>query len=278
MIERDLLARLLVEYPFQPATAIWRAAEVMHLSRQSFPDGRGLDLGCGDGRLTRILLERIGKRPLVGLDLDPFETELARSECIYDEVHTAPAADVPEPDASFDFVLSNSVMEHITEIEPVLREIARVLKTGGKVLITVPGIGFHRCLRGPLFPGVSRVRYLQSIDCRLAHKRYWRTEEWRIALGSAGLDLMQTSTYLTLPEVRRWEVVSRFTAGAAARLFHGRRPIEIQRSLGMRRPNLRMPTFQARIFASMLSALLLEGKYDPSEEEAGCILIVAGRK
>ena len=71
LMDRRLLRRFLEAYPYQPATAVWRASEVAALASVTFPHGLGLDLGCGDGRLTRIVSDEAGGLRLVGLDIDP---------------------------------------------------------------------------------------------------------------------------------------------------------------------------------------------------------------
>ncbi|MBI2220794.1 MAG: methyltransferase domain-containing protein, partial [Acidobacteria bacterium] len=251
-MDRHLLRRFLELYPFQPATAVWRASEIAALARGPVPSGRGLDLGCGDGRLTRVLTEQWGSLRLTGLDVDPLETALAREEGLYDRVHTASGEHIPEPDAAFDFVVSVSVMEHIPRLEAVLREVGRVLKPGGALIATVPGIGFHRCLRGPLLPGTSRAGYLEALDRRLAHLRYWTVAEWRSALAHAGMQLVEARPILSRGEVRRWETISRATAGVLHALFRRKPPIEIQRSLGLRRPGQRLPSPLPAVFSWLL--------------------------
>ena len=229
--------------------------EVDQVVAHGLPPGRGLDLGCGDGLLTRIVLDGVGHRDLVGIEPDPAEASLAERLGIYSAVHVVGGDSVPEPDASFDWVLSNSVLEHIDGIEPVLAEVARLLRPKGEVILTVPGADFHKCLRGPLVPGASRERYLTRLDARLAHRRYWSTDEWRAALERHGMSLRSTTAYLTRREVQRWESISRSTAGVLYGLGGGRRqPIEIQRNLGFRRPGRRMPLGVARRLAAVLSA------------------------
>ncbi len=66
--ELALLARLMAAAPFQPATNYWRAVELAVLQPEHFPQGHGLDLGCGDGRLARIVFDRADPRQLVGID------------------------------------------------------------------------------------------------------------------------------------------------------------------------------------------------------------------
>ena len=219
------------------------------------PAGRGLDLGCGDGLLTMILLEETGPREIVGVDPDPAETARAQELGIYASVHTCGGANVPEPDSSFDWVLSNSVLEHIDGIEPVLGEVARLLRPGGEFIFTVPGPGFHACLRGPVLPGASRDGYLRHLDDRLAHRRYWGRSDWASALEPHHLRIAAEVSYLDARSVRRWESISRMTAGVLYGLGGRRsRPIEIQRKLGMRRSGARMPVPLAHSLATVLSA------------------------
>lgn len=274
-LRRELLVRLLEETPFQPATSWWRSVELEVVLRHGLPPGRGLDLGCGDGKLMRILLDVSGARAsLVGVDPDPAEAQDAKRCGVYERVHAASGERIPEPDASFDFVFSNSVLEHIEALEPVLAEVARLLRPRGRFLFTVPAAGFHDCLRGPLVPSASRARYLEEIDRRCAHLRYWGEPEWRAGLERHGMQLSRAIPYLSAAEVRRWETLSRLTAGvlyAAAR--KRRQPIEIQRALRLRHGGVRLP----RRLAAPLAAAIAAGVPSDSSGRFGCLL-VEGRR
>ncbi len=280
-MDRSLLARFLRDYPFQPATAFWRAIEIDEVIRHSIPQGLGLDLGCGDGQLTGIVLERAGPgdRRLVGLDPDPAEIASAAKIGIYQQLLAVSGDHVPMTDASVDWVFSNSVLEHIDAIQPVLAEVARVVKPGGTFLFTVPADTFHRCLRGPLLPFASRSAYLKDLDRRLAHQRYWGEAEWREQLRAEGFEVVRTVRYMPAPAVRRWESISRLTAGVLYLLFRGRKaPIEIQRTLGLRGNRLRIPRTLSLLLAWLLSAGI-EAERDPAGpgEEFGCLLVEARR-
>lgn len=284
-MDRDLLTSFVRAYPAQPATAVWRAVEIDALRRQGLPEGLGLDVGCGDGKLTRIIVDLVGRRDLVGIDPDPLETAAARTSGIYREVHTTSAARIPQADATFDFALANSVLEHIPDVGPVLAEVSRVLKHGAPFVITVPTVGFHRNLAGPLVGG-SREEYLRRLDARLAHFYYLDTAGWRDLLDRHGLELDRRFGYLDRRECRRWETYSRFTGGLLYALGGNRsRPIEIQRTLGLRAAQNRAGW--PRSIASSLAALFGSGLSDQPpywaapdglpDEEAGCLLLVARR-
>jgi len=272
-LESSLLVRFLAESPFQPATDLWRATEIAFVARRGLPAGRGLDVGCGDGHLMAILLRAVRQMPdLVGVDLDPEEVSRAAEFNIYSALHVASADAIPEPAASFDWAFSNSVLEHVEPIEGTLAEVSRVLRPGAKFILTVPSSEFHACLGGPIRRSRgSRARYLEMIDRRCAHLRYWTDDEWRAALGRHGFEMEVCEGYLSGPEVRRWEYVSGLTAGILYALS-GRRPIQIQRGLGMR-SGRRLP----RVAALVAARLLALGQRPAGGGPQGCRYIVARR-
>jgi SAM-dependent methyltransferase len=256
--------------PYQPATNFWKAVEIEEVIKYGLPNGRGLDLGCGDGHLIAIVLGHVGSRELVGLDIDPRETALAHARNIYREVVTVPADHLPFSDSQFDFVFSNSVLEHIPNIEGVLIEVARVLKPGGRFLFTVPGADFHRCLRGPRIFG-SRERYLRETDARCFHLRYWDASHWSEYLRKAGLIQVHEHEYLSMSQMRRWESIARNTSGILYNMFGKKKqPIEIQRLLHVRNLRMRLPRYLSSLIAG---ALDLESR--PEEQFHGCLLIEA---
>ena len=278
MIDRQLMTEFVARYPAQPATAFWRGIEIDVLAKAGIPDGLGLDLGCGDGILTEILFDRIGRTPtLVGIDPDPLETEAAKNYKFYARIHTAGGAAIPEPDCTFDYAISNSVLEHIPDLEPVIAELHRVLKPGGKFFFTVPCPGFHENLSGSVIPSVSRARYLADLDRRLAHFHYLSEADWHALCNRNGLQLLSTSGYLGERATKRWEILSRVTGGALHSLSFGkRRPIEIQRALRLRsfQNSARFPKSVARVLAGTITAGL---NWQDQAERPSCLLIIGQR-
>ncbi|MEM7408219.1 MAG: class I SAM-dependent methyltransferase [Pseudomonadota bacterium] len=96
-----------------------------------------LDIGCGTG-LTSKLLAEAGMRNIQGLDLSPDMVRVAGERGIYQRLSVA---DVTKPlafaDASFDAVISSGTFTHGHVGPEPLREICRVLKTGGLLACTV---------------------------------------------------------------------------------------------------------------------------------------------
>lgn len=280
MVNPELFIRFLRVYAFQPATAFWRAVEVDVLRKFIPSSGHCLDLGCGDGKLTAILFEGTSRRglTLVGIDGDEDETRQAAQSRSYLRVHTCRASNIPEPSESFDHIFSNSVMEHIQDIEATVAETARLLKPGGSFAFTVPSPDFHRCLHGPVNPFAARDSYLRELDKRLAHYRYWDAQDWQGLLARYGLVIEQQVEYFNCPQVQRWENISRFTAGILY-VLAGRRqaPLEIQKKLGLRQVQNKwtLPRWVARLLARTLSTSLID---DPRQTQNACLLILARKE
>ncbi len=99
---------------------------------------RVLDIGCGTGRLSRWIGERVGPRGSV-VGIAPLEgrIRIARSHggAVRFEVGQAEALDAFE-DASFDAVCMSSVLHWVSDEARALAEIRRVLRPGGRLGVT----------------------------------------------------------------------------------------------------------------------------------------------
>lgn len=96
------------------------------------PGARVLDVGCFQGEFLASLGDGIG--PSVGLDplAEPAEFPRFRVEAgVF-----GPGS--PWPDGSFDAVVMLATLEHVRDKDPVARECLRLLRPGGRVVVTVP--------------------------------------------------------------------------------------------------------------------------------------------
>ncbi len=100
------------------------------------PPGRYLDVGCGMGGLLASLPPAAG-RQLHGIDFSPVAIRKV-GERVDGSWTVGRAEALPYPDQSFDRVSSTETLEHVDEPEAIIVEMARVLRRGGKLLITVP--------------------------------------------------------------------------------------------------------------------------------------------
>jgi ubiquinone/menaquinone biosynthesis C-methylase UbiE len=99
---------------------------------------RALEVGCGNGAATKLILQQLRPARLIGIDPSPVFVEMA-SESFKHEPRVsfavAEAASTGQPDASFDLVIAHTVFSHLVDPEGALSEAWRVLKPGGQLVI-----------------------------------------------------------------------------------------------------------------------------------------------
>jgi ubiquinone/menaquinone biosynthesis C-methylase UbiE len=118
-----------------------------------------LDMGCGTGRFTIPLAERAAS--VSGLDMSPAMLAANRKKLadhgLDADLREGDMADLPFPDASFDVVVSMLALMHIPrqDRQQVFREVARVLRPGGRLLIGVKNSVFERMFQGDRFATID---------------------------------------------------------------------------------------------------------------------------
>jgi SAM-dependent methyltransferase len=134
---------------------------------------RILDVGCGTGTMLTHLA-RYGKAQ--GIDVDEEAIGYCRERGLAD-VRLGAAEHLPFDDGSFDLVTALDVVEHLDDDVAALREIWRVLRPGGQILMTVPA---HRFMWG-------------DQDEVNLHKRRYVAAEVRDRLKAAGFEVDRVS-------------------------------------------------------------------------------------
>jgi len=112
-------------------------------------DGKFLDVGCGTGRVLKLLSNKISKSNIFGVDIsDLFINELKNefNVCVYD------GNILPFEDDFFNVVGSFTVLEHIDKPYKFLDELIRITKKGGYIIISCPNfLSFFNNVRGYSF-------------------------------------------------------------------------------------------------------------------------------
>lgn len=98
---------------------------------------RVLDVGCGPGALTAVLVARVGAAGVAAVDPSESFVAAARARNPGVQVERASAERLPFPDASFDAALAQLVVHFMTDPVAGLAEMARVTRPGGAVAACV---------------------------------------------------------------------------------------------------------------------------------------------
>ncbi|GEM_PF-6025508 len=104
------------------------------------PDGRMriLDIGCGDGVISRPLAVRFPQADVLGLDIDEANIGLAKKDAPQNTTFVCKTLWDLDPRETFDIVIASELLEHITEIERLMVLLSGHLRSGGLLLVTTP--------------------------------------------------------------------------------------------------------------------------------------------
>ena len=127
--------------------AIYSSVERVVKRRLKHDVPRCLDIGAGSGDLLALLRQTWPAMQAEACDYHIERFALKDVPITQLDLNTHP---LPYPDASFDLVTCSEVLEHVENYRAVLREIRRVLKPGGLMVVTTPNVLNMK----------SRLRYL----------------------------------------------------------------------------------------------------------------------
>jgi predicted TPR repeat methyltransferase len=132
---------------------------------------RAIDLGCGTGLAASAFAREVDH--FIGIDLSPRMIERARATGLYAELEVDDMVQGlrSKPDTSADLVLAADAMVYMSDLAPVLREVKRVLVSGGLLAFTVETHGGDGVILG------EGLRYAHSAG------------HVRATIGDAGLTL-----------------------------------------------------------------------------------------
>ena len=156
-----------------PALLFKAVLAARHAVRKPAFFKRAIDLGCGTGLAASAFAKEVDH--FTGIDLSPRMIEKARATGLYTELVVADMLEGlrGKPDDSANLVLAADAMVYVADLAPVLREVKRVLASGGLLAFTVETHGGRGVILG------EGLRYAHGA----AHVR--------ASIGDAGLDLSQ---------------------------------------------------------------------------------------
>jgi SAM-dependent methyltransferase len=158
--------------------------------------GEVLEVGCGIGNLSRLILEDERVTHLHGIDPDPsyIDRFVANADRERASASVAGIEDFRKPrfrvavDGSFDAIVCSNVLEHIDDDVAALRDFARLLRPSGVALVLVPA---HPAL-------------FSTLDRALSHRRRYRGCDLRRAALEGGLEIVRIRHFNPLAALGWW--------------------------------------------------------------------------
>jgi len=104
---------------------------------------RVLELGVGDGSIVKQIVETLGIHcDIYGVDIDEDALKLAKGKGILVSRADLNEDKLPYPDNYFDLVIMEEVIEHLINPDNAIKEVHRVLKPRGLLVISTPNLGW----------------------------------------------------------------------------------------------------------------------------------------
>ncbi len=166
-----------------------------------------LDAGCGSGRVFQHGLAGRARR-VVGVDV----TDEPRANPNIDDALKGDLRALPLRDGAFDLVAMSHVAEHLTEPEAAFRELARVLRPGGRLLLLTPNRWHYVPLVARLLPHRLHVAFnrWRGVDVRDVFPTAYRANtarRLRALAEDAGLTVERLDRFETEPEYLAFHLV-----------------------------------------------------------------------
>jgi SAM-dependent methyltransferase len=211
--ERDFLRPHLQSLPIH--RAMLRAVEA-RLFAELAPDLAEpiIDLGSGDGTFVEIAMP--GKA-VFGIDPIVSDTHEAQQRHVYRGLSVANGAALPFASGSFASAISNCVLEHVVPLDATLREVARVLRPGGRFVASVVGNRFPQDLLGTRLlelAGLDGSRYGRWFNKISHHYNTLSAEEWTHHFWQAGLDVEMWRPYFSAAALKLFDASHYYGAPA----------------------------------------------------------------
>jgi SAM-dependent methyltransferase len=180
--------------PADPEPWAWERRRALLLG-EARPGERVLDLGCGSGRFVAALRDA-GADP-VGVEIAEAALERARAVAPGADLRLLePGGSLPLEHGSVDLVWCSEVLEHVADGAGLLHEVRRVLRPGGRLLVTVP---FHGRVKAA---AIALSRFDAHFDPQGQHLRFYTRASLAASLRAAGLEPDPIGTAGGLPLLR----------------------------------------------------------------------------
>ena len=158
---------------------------------------RVLDLGCGDGAFTAVLVQ--AGAAVTGVDVAAEAVRRARERAPQAQIEqVAEGAALPLAEDAFDVVWAGEVLEHVADVVGLLADVRRVLRWGGTLLVTTPNlprlaVALEALRGGPLE---------QRLDPRADHLRFFTARTLAALLRDTGFAEARVSAHGGPPGAR----------------------------------------------------------------------------
>ena len=194
-----------------PSAHLFRAIELKTIYQKTKKlkfKSPSLDLGSGDGKIAKLLFSGKFTYGVDNGEAEDYQESIDNK--IYKKVLVESAEKMSLPNASVEFVFSNSVIEHIPDNNAVLNEVSRILRRGGHFIFTCPSDQFRYNLFISTILNKVGLRflsrwYIKKRNNLLNHYHLYSHIEWTKKLKKRRLKVVDYGYYITRDALLLWD-------------------------------------------------------------------------
>lgn len=150
-----------------------------------------LDIGCGDGRMTAVLAERVPEGRVLGIDSSAEMIRFAREgfgdrepQLSFEHID---AGAIPFED-QFDLIYSNAALHHVQDHIPVVQGIAGALRKGGRCMLSMGGRGNVAETSAAVRSLIDSPPWAEYFGQEVFTYNFYGPDDYEGWLGDAGLE------------------------------------------------------------------------------------------
>lgn len=156
--------------------------EIILSSLKITPGKKILDIACGWGEVLALAKEK--GLEVFGIDISKHAIKLARERIGGGNLQVAQAEKLPFKDNTFDYIVCIGSLEHFDSPEKALKEISRVIKPNGRILIRVPNLYFlghiFMAVRYGIFPSEGGQDFSERFSTKLGWEELITSNKLRV--------------------------------------------------------------------------------------------------
>ncbi len=147
---------------------------------------RCLDVGCGDGQIVKIVRDKFSE--IHGCDISIIALNEAKKAGMLTVCSDLNDGYIPYKDNLFDYISALEVLEHVWDPFKLIKEIRRILKPGGRLILTTPNIRYFRNIHTLIFRGSFPHTSTDSFVWGGGHVHYFTRKDLIFLFSHAGFE------------------------------------------------------------------------------------------
>lgn len=184
------------------APSLLKARQIADVLKEIPRRAKVADLGCHTGRYMEVFAKVPGVEAVEGFDIADRALESVRAKGFKGHIWNAEKDKCPVEDGRFDVIIAGDIIEHVIDTEFFLAEMKRILKPGGRIILTTPNLFYWLSrikflfARAPwAYPGVS-YQFKSDPNMISEHIRLYGFDEWQGFFEARGFETSLTKGLL----------------------------------------------------------------------------------